>query len=161
MSETLTTLTERLFLTPDKLKILARILTRIPKDRISSNQTPGADLSSSTIRTKRYYGSSSPSTKLRDTGELLKDITNEVKDNLIKVGSTDKLHPLRKRKTSRRWKRRTARNERIKNSDLAQIHNEGLGQEKRSFLFPGENEIYEEEKRAIINFLDDLVKGKI
>ena len=151
-------ITKELLLTRNDLEELGRLLSKAPKRRIESNKVTGPSLASSTIRSKRRRGSGSPETKLRDTSELADDITFEVRRNVIRVGNTNKKHKLTKRATSRRWKKRRAKNQRTKISDIGRIHNDGLGAPKRSYLYPSQNQIFREEENIIKKFLDNKFK---
>lgn len=150
-------ITKKLLLTRSDLEDLAKQLTQAPKNRINSNRSNGRRLKDSTIAAKRRRGSTTPSTKLRDTGELSNDITYEVKSDSIKVGNTSKKHSLTKRITKRRWKKGRKGN-RIKFSDLGRIHNEGLGNPRRTYLFPKRNKIFKEEETIILNYINNRIK---
>jgi hypothetical protein len=158
MSRTLYEITEGFLLTTKRLKVLGERLEEDPRERIEKDRTPGAALTARTVAMKLRQGSSSPSVKLRNTGELANDITNQVAGSVIKVGLTNRLHALSKRITKVR--RRGAQNKRAKNSDIGKFHNEGLGNPERPFLF-SRTGIYKEEKKTIIDFIDDLARGLI
>lgn len=159
---TLTELTKRFLLTPKKLSILAKRLMQIPKNRIANNKTPGRALKRRTVQDKKRRGSSTPDTKLSDTKELLQDITYNISKNIIKVGSTNKLHKLKKRTTNKRWKKRQARNQRIEMFRLMRIHSKGLGNNpERPPLFTKNEQPYKEELLVIDKFFKDLFEGRI
>jgi len=161
MESPLLNLLNRFFLTKRRLEILAKRLLVVAKRRISTNSTPGKALKPKTIASKKRRGSTSPGTKLRDTGLLLKDVTYTITKRGIKVGSTNKDHPLQKR-TSKRRNTRGSKNRKISMAEIMQIHSEGLGNNPvRPPLFNNRKKPYPEEVKVIMNFFDDLAKGKI
>ena len=150
-------ITRKLYPTKSELQDLADRLTKAPKDRINSNRANGVKLKNSTIASKRRRGSSTPDTKLRDTGELVRDIRNKVKKDMISVGNTSKKHSLAKRTSKRRWKKGRS-GKKLTMAQIGKIHNEGNGVPRRSYLFPKRGKIFKEESQIILDWHNERSK---
>jgi len=150
-------ITNALFYTNEEKRELGEKLAKAARDRIKENRAQGKSLAPSTIRAKRRRGSPTPNTKLSDTEELKNNITYQVTKDGVKVGNTSKLHKLVKRVTRRR-SLKGAKRQRIKNSSLAEINNEGKGVFTRAYLFLKGGKIFKEEQKIVLDFIDKRTK---